>query len=198
MKETEQHPWVCYAPQGATTLLIGTFPPTKRNWSYDFFYPNKNNLFWRIIATVSGHTLLHFKGEAAVNERKQLLDDLRIAITDMGLTILRNNGSSLDENLELVIPMDILNILDQYPTISKIVLTSSSGKASALGWFKQYLFTKAISIVIKSGKKPLYTTLNYQGRMIDVVVLFSPSARAANRITFDALVAMYRDVLIKG
>ncbi len=40
----EHHRWNNYVPSHAKTLIIGTFPTAKRNWSYEFFYPNKRNL----------------------------------------------------------------------------------------------------------------------------------------------------------
>lgn len=191
MKEIEQHPWTWYAPKGATHLIIGTFPSAKRNWSYDFFSPNVNNLFWKIIAEISSHKLLHFTGSAAVNERKNLLKYLKVAITDMGNIVQRSDGSSLDEKLELIAPMDIFQILEEHPTITKIILTSSSGKVSALSWFKHYLTAKQINLVIRPGKKPLYSVLSYKDRKIEIAVLHSPSTRAANRISFEAMVRMY-------
>ncbi len=197
MQAIEQHPWTWYAPEGAKFLFIGTFPSAKRNWSYDFFYPNVNNLFWKILAVVSGHTLVHLKGEDAVNERKELLKNLKIAITDMGHIVQRTDGSSLDEMLELIKPMDIFQILEENPTITKIILTSSSGKVSALSWFKQYLTTKQAFIKIKAGKKPLYAVLNYKDRKIEIAVLHSPSTRAANRISFEAMVEMYKNEIIQ-
>jgi G:T/U-mismatch repair DNA glycosylase len=193
MKEIEQHPWTWYAPKEATCLIIGTFPSARRNWSYNFFYPNVNNLFWRVIAEISAHKLTHFKGENAVNERKALLNSLKVAITDMGHIVQRSDGSSLDEKLELITPMDIFKILEENPTINKIILTSSSGKVSALRWFKHYLTTKQATIAITTGKKPLHSILNYQDRTVTIAVLYSPSTRAANRISFDGLVQMYKN-----
>lgn len=193
MKEIEEHPWAWYAPKEATSLVIGTFPSAKRNWSYNFFYPNVNNLFWKIIANISEHKLVHFKDEDAVKERKALLSKLKIAITDMGHVVERSDGSSLDEKLELITPMDIFQILEENPSIKKIILTSSSGSVSALRWFKNYLKIKQTGIVIKAGIKPLYSVLNYKGRNITIAVLYSPSTRAANRISFEALVQMYRN-----
>lgn len=192
MSDTEQHPWLWYAPPGATCLLIGTFPPTTRNWSFDFFYPNIRNLFWKIIAQISnGYTLQYYHGPEAVAERKMLLDKLNIAITDMGHVIRRTRNNSLDENLEIVSHMDIFRILDENPGISRIILTSSSGPVSALRWFKQYLAQKDNHLPIKMGPKPLHATIEYKDRTIRIAVLHSPSLRAANRISFEALCSMY-------
>src|SRR4051812_29369672 len=112
MQTVETHPFKLFTPPHCHILLVGTFPPTKKNWSYDFFYPNKQNLFWTIMARIDGKDLLYLKGEEAVEERKEILASLRVAITDMGLQINRNGESSLDENLDAVEYTDILAILD--------------------------------------------------------------------------------------
>src|SRR5829696_874597 len=108
MQAEEVHPFKLYAPPGSSILMVGTFPPTRRNWSYEFFYPNKQNLFWKIMADIAGKELLHFSGLEAVEERKQILEVLNVAITDMGLKIARTNESSLDEHLDAIEFMDIL------------------------------------------------------------------------------------------
>lgn len=196
MEPIEQHPWNWYGPADSKTLLVGTFPPTKRNWSFDFFYPNKRNFFWKILSGISGIELTQDSGEAAVTERKALLDQLKITITDMGKTILRKDNNSLDENLEALAYMDIFKILEERPYIKKIVFTSSSGKVSAAKWFRDYLETQGIKHHYPKTPKPVKSELLVNGRSIELVILFSPSARAANRISFDRLVALYRDELL--
>ncbi|MBL7706091.1 MAG: hypothetical protein JNM21_11160 [Taibaiella sp.] len=196
MEPIEQHPWNWYGATDSKTLLVGTFPPTRRNWSFDFFYPNKRNFFWKIIAAITGKELLHTAGEAAVTERKALLDQLKITITDMGKTIIRQDNNSLDENLHALVYMDIFRILEEKPAINKIIFTSSSGKVSAVRWFQNYLESKGIKHRFPKTPKPVKSELNFNGRTIELVVLFSPSARAANRISFDKLVALYRDELL--
>ncbi len=99
MQEQETHPWKWFAPPNSKVLLVGTFPTAKHNWKYEFFYPNTANLFWRVIATILNTELKFLSGIDAVNERKEMLTKLHVAITDMGHTIIRNDNSSLDENL---------------------------------------------------------------------------------------------------
>ncbi len=195
MEPVEQHPWNWYGPADSKTLLVGTFPPTRRNWSFDFFYPNKRNFFWKIIAAITGKELLHTSGEAAVTERKALLDQLKITITDMGKTIIRQDNNSLDENLKALEYMDIFQILEERPAIKKIIFTSSSGKVSAARWFQHYLETRGIKHRYPKTLKPVKSELLINGRPIELVILFSPSARAANRISFENLVDLYRDEL---
>lgn len=197
MQTTEDHPFLYFIPEGCKSLVIGTFPPTRRNWSYDFFYPNKLNLFWSMMAAISGTNLQFFSGEAAVDERKAILTNLNAGVTDMGLKILRKANSSLDENIEAVEFMDIFSLLDQHPGIVRLIFTSSSGQSSAVKWFLQYLKQNDIAFKFPATPKPIYATLDYKGRNLQLIVLYSPSRRAANRISFELLVALYRQALLK-
>ncbi len=194
--QQELHPWNWFAPENSSVLIVGTFPPTQRNWSFDFFYPNKNNFFWRVMARIAGTELHYPSGESAVEERKNLLRKLQVAITDMGQHILRSDNSSLDENLSVVEYMNIFQILDENPGIRKIIFTSSSGKESAVRWFNLFLASKEIKHRFPTGKRPIKSSFQYQDRTIELVVLYSTSARAANRISFDNLVELYQNEII--
>ncbi len=194
--EQELHPWNWFAPEGSRVLIVGTFPPTKRNWSFDFFYPNKANFFWRIIARIAETELQVPTGDLAVEERKDLLRKLHLAVTDMGQHIERAGNSSLDENLSVLAYMDIFQILDENPGIRKIIFTSSSGKESATRWFNRFLETKEITHRFPTGKRPLKSSLQYKERNIELVVLYSTSPRAANRFSFEDLVDLYRNEIL--
>lgn len=191
MIQKETHPWKWYVPNNSKTLIIGTFPPVKRNWSYHFFYPNKQNLFWPVMSRLANKELTYFSGEAAVQERKEILELLKVAVTDMGLEIGRKENSSLDEHLTAIEYMDIFKILDEHPSINKLIFTSSSGVVSASKWFTEYLKGKSIPHKFPKGLKPLRSEFKFEKRIIQLVILYSPSRRAANRISFEKLVEMY-------
>ena len=46
--DIEQHPLKPFIPQHARLLMLGSFPPARKRWSMDFFYPNYINDMWRI------------------------------------------------------------------------------------------------------------------------------------------------------
>ena len=131
-----------------------------------------------------------------MEERKKLLQQLNLAVTDMGKHITRYENSSLDENLAVIEYMNIFHILDENPTIQKLIFTSSSGKVSAARWFLEFLATQDIKHRFPTGKKPLRSEIQYQERTIELVVLYSPSPRAANRISFDSLTELYRNEIL--
>ncbi|MDR0682317.1 MAG: hypothetical protein LBG15_10800 [Dysgonamonadaceae bacterium] len=192
-QKEEKHPWNWYLPSGAKTIIIGTFPPAIRNWSYDFFYPNKNNYFWKIMAEIAGQELRYFSGNEAVRERKKILNQLQTGLSDMGKTIRRTKNSSLDENLEVVEYMDIFQLLDENPFVNKIIFTSSSGKSSAIRWFRDYLSEKGICYKIPKGPRPLRSQVNINGKTIDVTLLYSTSPRAGASVSFEKLVILFEN-----
>jgi G:T/U-mismatch repair DNA glycosylase len=198
MQTIEKHPWKWFAPSKSKILIVGTFPTAKRNWKYDFFYPNTANLFWRVMAEISGTSLYYFHGYEAVTERKAILRNLGIAITDMGEKVIRNEDSSLDEKLIPLEYMDIFQILDENPGISKVIFTSSSGKVSAVKWFLEFLKTKNIIHKFPKGKKPIKSMFQYKDTEISLIIAYSTSQRASNRISFETLVEMYKSEIRSG
>ena len=144
------------------------------------------------MARVANTELKYFSGPSAVEERKNILARLGLGITDMGYEIIRKENNSLDENLVAVSYMDILDLLKKHPSISKVIFTSSSGRSSAARWFMDYLKSKDITHKFPTEKKPLRCEFTFDNRMISLVILYSPSRRAANRISFDALSEMYK------
>ncbi len=189
----EQHPWKEYVPDKSTVLFVGTFPPIRKRWSYDFFYPNKANFFWRILAAVAKTELHSFTGEEAVNERKALLNFLQAGITDMGLEIYRKTESSLDENIVITRYTDILSILLKNPSIKKIIFTSSSGQVSAARCFELYLATQNIAFTFPKTPKPVHSEFVFQNRTIALSIVYSPSGRSANKVGLSRMAAMYAD-----
>jgi G:T/U-mismatch repair DNA glycosylase len=186
----EIHPWNWYTPEVCTVLVVGTFPSARKNWSYDFFYPNLRNNFWKIMEVLSGIALTVNTGKDAVELRKKMLDLLKIGVTDMGLRIGRDRGSSLDADLIVLEYMNILRILDENRGIKKIILTSSSGKSSAFSWFKQYMAGQKTEVDFVITRLPFSGIFEYKGRRIEVRVV--PSTSPAAAIGFTSLLEIYK------
>ncbi len=45
----EYHPLFPFLPENTKVLFLGSFPPQRKRWSMDFFYPNFINDHWRIM-----------------------------------------------------------------------------------------------------------------------------------------------------
>ncbi len=177
MRKLIKHPWRWYCNDGCKILIIGTFPTKKKNWSFNFFYPNSKNLFWSVMAHLANSRILNFDDnkEQAINERKGILDQLKLGITDMGLHIKRVANSSSDKDLKLIRYMPIHKILDEFPSIETLFLTSSSGKNSAFKWFADYCKKEGHIFEYKKQKLPFYGTANINSKEYRIVVIRSTS-----------------------
>lgn len=69
----ESHPNWYYDIPEMKTLILGSFPPIEKRWSYDFYYPNNSNPFWEALAGVIGAELKHYRCDQAVKERQGLM-----------------------------------------------------------------------------------------------------------------------------
>jgi len=147
------------------------------------------------MSRIAGRPLQYFSGEEAVEERRNILDQLGIGVSDMGKIVRRKSGNSSDENLEIVEYMDIFRILEENPSIRKIIFTSSSGKSSAIGWFKSYLALHGIVFQIPKGKRPLQTVVRIAGEELGIILLYSTSARAGATISLESLTELFKGLL---
>lgn len=123
----EIHPLDPFLPTNARLLMLGSFPPQKKRWSMDFYYPNLNNDMWRIIGLLFFNDKEHFLNEtrkAFCRERIiEFLNAKGIALFDTASSIRRLQDNASDKFLEVVQPTDIANLLKQLPECKAIVTT---------------------------------------------------------------------------
>ena len=58
--EVEWHPLIPFLPENAKVLFLGSFPPQRKRWCIDFYYPNFINDHWRIEGQVFFGDRNHF------------------------------------------------------------------------------------------------------------------------------------------
>jgi G:T/U-mismatch repair DNA glycosylase len=125
--EIEHHPLEPFLPPNARLLMLGSFPPPKRRWAMDFFYPNFTNQMWQIFGLVffndadrlinkDTHTFKQSDIQALLIERG-------IAIYDTACAVRRLSGNASDKDLEIVEKTDIPLLLSQLPLCHDIVCT---------------------------------------------------------------------------
>ena len=123
----EQHPLEPFLPRHATLLMLGSFPPQKKRWSMDFFYPNLQNDMWRIFGMLFFNDKEHFllPGKKAFNKDYliKFLTEKGIALYDTASVIRRLQDNASDKFLEVIEPTDIRLLLKQLPHCKAIVTT---------------------------------------------------------------------------
>jgi len=195
-QDIELHAFGTYAPPTAEILIIGTFPTHKRNREFEFFYPNKQNVLWKLLETIYNHRFHYNTGEEALNERKEFASQQKIAFTDMLAKAIRSTGKSSDNQLIPIEIMDILSILKVHPSIQRIILTSRSGKNSALSLFKCHLANNNIPFFESEQLNLIVGHFQYLNKDYEVKVLYSPSPRVERQFGFNVLQEMYTKALV--
>ena len=123
----ENHPLEPCLPGNATLLMLGSFPPQRKRWSMDFFYPNLQNDMWRIFGLLFFNNKEHFllPDKKAFN-KDCLIDFLTqkgIALYDTATSIRRLQDNASDKYLEVIEPTNIRLLLKQLPQCKAIVTT---------------------------------------------------------------------------
>ncbi|WP_037585766.1 uracil-DNA glycosylase family protein [Stenoxybacter acetivorans] len=125
--QNERHPLPPFLPNGAKLLMLGSFPPPKKRWSMEFYYPNLNNDMWRIMGLIFYGDKNHFVETAAKTFHKaQIVDFLTergIALYDTAVVIRRLKDNAADNFLEVVEPADICGLLRQIPDCRAVAVT---------------------------------------------------------------------------
>lgn len=130
----ELHPLEPFLPPNARLLMLGSFPPPRKRWSMDFFYPNMQNDMWRIFG-LSFYADKNYFIDAAKHrfDRERIVQFLTqkgIALYDMATSVCRLKENASDRFLEVVEATD-LSLLLRHLTQCRAVVTTGQ-KATEL------------------------------------------------------------------
>lgn len=155
----ESHPFSPFMPSGARLLMLGTFPPSPKRWCMSWYYPNFTNDMWRIFGLVFFNDKLRFVDEAAktyrLNDLKQFLGQLGVAISDTAVRVRRGRGTASDKDLEIIETADLDQMLRQLPEC-KAVLTA--------GQLATSVFCNHFSIDARGLRMGSHVAFSFEGR----------------------------------
>ena len=127
LPEIERHPLQPFLPSNARLLMLGSFPPPRKRWCMDFFYPNRTNMMWEIFGLVfygDSQRLVDAEHKTfRMEDIKALLEERGIAIFDTACAVRRLSGNASDKDLEIVEKTDIPALLSKIPLCHDIVCT---------------------------------------------------------------------------
>lgn len=136
----EQHPLKPFLPEGCRLLMLGSFPPERRRWSMEFFYPNFNNDMWRIMGLIFHGDRDRFvvTGERRFDRAavEAFCTEHGIGLYDTACEVRRLAGNASDKFLEVVTPTDIGALLRTVPACSAVAATGEKAAeifAAAVG-----------------------------------------------------------------
>jgi G:T/U-mismatch repair DNA glycosylase len=189
---TEEHPNWYKDVSPMRCLILGSFPPHPSKWAYPFFYPNRSNRFWKILADLAGESLQSTKDNKvlAVEERYCIMKKLEIGVQNLGLEIERKGKSALDTHIRIIKFQDIISIIETHPELERILLPGYSALNSTARSFIKYLQQNGIKIsAIDQIKPDTLFTIEFRGRSIECVILNSTSP--ASRVKYDFLLEQF-------
>ncbi len=157
MNGVELHPLEPFTPAGARLLMLGSFPPARRRWCMDFFYPNFINDMWRIFGIVFFADKDRFVDRAAAAFRRddivRFLTEKGVALYDTACAVRRTKNTASDKDLEIVGETDLEALLRRLPQCRAVATTGQ--KATDV-------FTKHFGI--KPPKVGASVTFTFDGR----------------------------------
>lgn len=181
--EIENHPLEPFLPANARLLMLGSFPPQKKRWSMDFYYPNLNNDMWRIVGLLFFNNKDYFLNEtrkAFCRERIiSFLNDKGIALFDTASAIRRLQDNASDKFLEVVQPTDISRLLGQLPECKAIVTTGQKATDTLRAQFE-----------VEEPKVGDFSEFVFDGRLMRLYRM--PSSSRAYPLALDKKAAAYR------
>ncbi|HOI27676.1 MAG TPA: uracil-DNA glycosylase family protein [Paludibacteraceae bacterium] len=181
----EQHPLEPFLPKNAKILMLGSFPPSQKRWSMDFYYPNWQNDMWRIFGLVFFDEKDYFTipSEKKFDKEKivNFLNEKGIAFSDTAKSVTRLKGTASDQFLEVDETMDIGFFLRELPQCIAIITTG--GKAAET-LCKQY----DAEVPAVGG----HTDILFEGRKISIYRM--PSSSRAYPKPIDEKAKMYASI----
>ena len=177
----EYHPLRPFLPENAKVLFLGSFPPQRKRWCMDFYYPNFINDHWRIEGQIFFGDKNHFvdvlNKRFKIDEIVAFCKEKGLAFFDTSTAIRRLQDNASDKFLEVVESTDIPALLQQLPHLRAIVTTGE--KATE---------TICASLGISNIPK-----VNTSVEVSNGLILYRlPSSSRAYPLSFDKKVEAYR------
>ena len=181
----EYHPLRPFLPDGARVLFLGSFPPQRKRWCMDFFYPNFINDHWRIEGQVFFADRNHFVDLEAkrfkLDEIVSFCQQKGIAFYDTSTAVRRLKDNASDKFLEVVEPTDIPALIGRLPQLRAIVTTGEKA-------------TETICASLHIPEQPKVNSYVNIPDFSPIVLYRLPSSSRAYPLAFDKKVAAYRQM----
>ncbi|MDR1756198.1 MAG: uracil-DNA glycosylase family protein [Culturomica sp.] len=181
----EKHPLPPFFPAGARLLMLGSFPPARKRWKMEFYYPNLQNDMWRIFGLVFFRDRDYFltadRREFREERIREFLTEKGIAISDTAGEVIRQKGTASDKFLQVVKTIPLEEVLTELPDCRFLVTTGEKA-------------TDILSELTGAGAPPVggYTDLCYRERPLRLYRM--PSSSRAYPKPLEEKAAVYAEM----
>lgn len=188
----EYHPLRPFLPETAKVLFLGSFPPQRKRWCMEFYYPNFINDHWRIEGEVFFGDKNHFVDLQAkrfkLDEIVAFCQEKGLAFFDTSTAIRRLQDNASDKFLEVVEPTDIRALLQQLPHCCAIVTTGEKATETICASLDIPTIHKVNTSV------PISSIIHHPS---SISLWRLPSSSRAYPLSFDKKVEAYRQMFMQ-
>jgi len=182
------HPYAPFIPKNATKLIVGTLPPPRfttgelKERDVNFCYGSRDGQLWPILDKLFTLELDYENTPSAILQRKRFLEKRRIGICDIVASSKRDKIDASDLGMQDVVLRDLISVLEQHPSIDRILFTGGNSKNGPEYFFRRHLKEYGLSLEVITSEVPRIHQflLPNSKRSIETVSLTAPSG-AANR-----------------
>ena len=199
----EYHPLRPFLPEKAKVLFLGSFPPQRKRWCMDFYYPNFINDHWRIEGQIFYGDKNHFVDLEAkrfkIDEIVAFCEEKGLAFFDTSTAIRRLQDNASDKFLEVVEPTDIPALLKRLPHLRAIVTTGEKATETicrTMGMAETPKVNTYVEIMNTDGTDETNILANTNSTNLTngggLLLYRLPSSSRAYPLSFDKKVEAYR------
>ena len=183
----EYHPLLPFLPESTKILFLGSFPPQRKRWCMDFFYPNFTNDHWRIMGQIFFDDKKHFVEAATKRFNLDLIVDFLnekgIGYYDTAEAVKRLKDNASDKFLEVMEYTDINALLEKIPDCRIVVTTGE----------------KATENIVKQMSLSDMPTVGNYVQLNETILLYRlPSSSRAYPLSLEKKAEAYRKMFEKA
>ncbi|MBS7363468.1 MAG: uracil-DNA glycosylase family protein [Paludibacteraceae bacterium] len=183
----EYHPLLPFLPESTKILFLGSFPPQRKRWCMDFFYPNFTNDHWRIMGLIFFNDKNYFMEAATKRFNLDLivgfLNEKGIGYYDTAEAVKRLKDNASDKFLEVVEYTDINALLEKIPDCRAVVTTGE----------------KATENIVKQMSLSEMPTVENYIQLKETIILYRlPSSSRAYPLSLEKKAEAYRKMFEKA
>ena len=183
----EYHPLRPFLPENAKVLFLGSFPPQRKRWCMDFYYPNFINDHWRIEGQIFFGDKNHFVDLEAkrfkIEEIIAFCQEKGLAFFDTSTAIRRLQDNASDKFLEVVESTNVPALIQQLSHLRAIVTTGEKA-------------TETICSSLGISTIPKVNTSSILPLTSGITLWRLPSSSRAYPLAFDKKVEAYRRMFL--
>ncbi|MEM6721209.1 MAG: uracil-DNA glycosylase family protein [Bacteroidota bacterium] len=155
-----KHPYAPFIQKDTEKLIVGTLPPPRFSTGdllekdVDFCYGSYYNSLWLFIDKIHNLKLRYDNSQEAIDQRKEFLIQHKIGVCDIVDSCERQKIDASDLGMQHIQLRDVIEYLQQYPSIHTILFTGGNSKNGPEYFFRRHIKEYNLKLQVVSNEIP--------------------------------------------